>query len=503
MMNRVKRTAILLLTLCCVLSQAGCAGKEQKDSGSSAVQVSETADRVNGFTLGNDVVNTAEDGVQIQTAIPTFTGFSAAKELNEKIRKISDDGIAEAKKTNKELENSAAKGHLFFQSYYALFWDNDILSVWVMSENYLGGAHGDRWLKSFNVNIQTGEFYETPGALFKDAQAGTKKITDTILADIKKRPDFYFPEAAQTVKDKRGAYSYYLDGQDLVVYFDLYELIPYAGGMPEFRFPLTGLDTKLRLGNYPDRRNVRDNGMDTEFKNPVVVNDGGLLLPLEETADALCHTVEKKNGDYSVDDKAVKPTMINGAAYMPIDYFNELGKNSGIKGFVVYDGKTLWIFTQTAQSEEEKKLMSSDVNSVGSEIYLNSADSGSSADHSWQKRMCYIKSFDQKTGTVTFDPVEWITSDDKARIKELKLDGDFLDGYHIYNPSTKTESMKLSGNAKISLIQWNAENVAESYVHTGAAGLGKRLKESDALGYPYEYTIGDGKIVALREQYVP
>lgn len=503
MMNQVKRTAILLMALCCVLSQAGCAGKEQKDSGGSAVQVSETERSVNGFTQGNDVMNTTEDGVQIQTAVPTFTGFSAAKELNEKIRKISDDGIAEAKKTNKELENSAAKGHLFYQSYYDAFWDNDILSVWVMSENYLGGAHGDRWLKSFNVNIQTGEFYETPGALFKDEQAGTKKITDTILADIKNRPDFYFPEAAQTVKDKRGAYSYYLDGQDLVVYFDLYELMPYAGGMPEFRFPLTGLDTKLRLGNYPDHPAVRSNGMAVNFKNPVIVNDGGVLLPLQETAEELCHNIKKTDTGYTVDSKSVKPTMINGAAYMPIDYFNELGKNYAINGFVVYDDKILWIFTQTAQSEEEKKLMSSDVNSVGSEIYLNSADSGSSADHSWQKRMCYIKSFDQKTGTVTFDPVEWITSDDKARIKELKLDGDFPDGYHIYNPSTKTESMKLSGNAKISLIQWNAENVAESYVHTDAAGLGKRLKESDALGYPYEYTISDGKIVSLREQYVP
>ncbi len=489
MIYRAKRAALLLLVVC-VLFQAGCAGKTETNSS-----------RVNGFSQGSNVVNAVEGGIQIRTALPDFSGFSAAEELNKKIREISDNGLAEVKQAEKELGNSAAEGHLFFQSDYDLFWDNDILSVWIMNENYTGGAHGYRWIKSFNVNIQTGEFYETPSALWKDAQVGTKKITDTILADIKKRPDFYFPEAAKTVEEKHGAYPYYLDGQDLVVYFDLYELMPYAGGMPEFRFPLTDLDLKFRLGNNPARRNVRDNGMDMEFQNPVVVNDGGVLLPLEETADALRHNVKKADAGYTVDGKSVKPTVIKGTAYMPVDFFNTLGENGPIPGFVVYDGKTLRIFTQTAQSAGESK--SSSLDSVGSEIYLNSAPDSTSSEISWKKKMCYIKSYDEKTGTVTLDPIEWITNEDKSRIRELKLDGDFPDGYYIYNPTAETEKIRLSENAKISLIQWNAQNVAESDVQTDAAGLGKRLAEDGALSFPYEYTVSDGKIIALREQYVP
>ncbi len=491
MIYRAKRAALLLLAVC-VLLQAGCAGRAEAQTNSS---------RVNGFSQGSNVVNAVEGGIQIQTALPVFSGFSAAEELNKKIREISDNGLAEVKQAEKELGNSAAQGHLFFQSYYDLFWDNDVLSVWLMNENYTGGAHGYRWVKSFNVNIRTGEFYETPGALLKDAQAGTKKITDTILADIKKRPDFYFPEAAKTVEEEHGAYSYYLDGKDLVVYFDLYELMPYAGGMPEFRFPLDDLDLKFRMGNNPDRQNVRDNGMDLDFKNPVVVNDGGVFFPLEETAGALINTVKKTDAGYTVDGKSVKPTMIDGATYMPVDYFNTLGENGPIPGFVVYDGKTLRIFTQTAQSGDESR--SAGLNSVGSEIYLNSAPGGTSSEVSWKKRMCYIKSYDEKTGTVTLDPIEWITSEDKSRIQELKLDGDFPDGYYIYNPTVETEKIKLSENAKISLIQWNAQNVAESDVQTDAAGLGKRLAEDGARSFPYEYTVSDGKIIALREQYVP
>lgn len=492
MMYRAKRAVLLLMAFCCILSQAGCAGAAEARTASS---------QVTGFSQGSKVVNTTEDKVQIQTAVPVFLGFSAAQELNQKIKEVSDDGIIEIKKAEKELGNSAAEGHLFFQSYYDLFWDNDILSVWVRNENYAGGAHGYRWLKSFNVNIQTGEFYETPGALFKDPEAGTRQITDKILEEIKKKPDLYFQEAAQTVKDKKGAYSFYLDGQDLVVYFDLYELVPYAAGMPEFRFPLTDLDLKLRMGNNPDRSSVRNNGMDLEFKNPVVSNDSGVFLPLEETAGALCHNVEKTDAGYTVDNHPVKPTMLNGAAYMPLQYFNDLGKDYAIPGFVAYDGDTLSIFTQTAQSEEEKK--STDLNSVGSEIYLNSAAGDSSSEISWKKRMCYLKSFDKESSTLTFDPIEWISSDDKDRISELKLGGDFPDGYYIYNPTVETEKIKLSENAKISLINWNGNNVAESSTLTNAEGLAARLKEDGALNFPYEYTVSNGQMIELREQYVP
>ena len=319
-------------------------------SGCSSRAVAQEPKSTQTFSVGCDVVNKVEDGIRIQTAIPVFTGFSAAKGLNEKIRKVSDDGIAELKQTAKELGVSPAEGTLYYQSYYDYVWDNDVLSVWISNENYSGGAHGLRWITSFNLNITTGEFYKTPGDLFKDSDAGTKLVTDKIITDIQKQSIGFFPEAVQTVRDKKGNDSFYLDGQNLVVYYDLYEITPYAAGIPFFKIPLANLETKLRLGGNPPMGDVRVDGMNTTFNHKVISNDNGVFLPLKETGDALCINVLEKDGKYTVNGKSVQPTMIDSVAYMPIQYYNDLLESDAIKGFAVYDGNVLRMFTQTEES---------------------------------------------------------------------------------------------------------------------------------------------------------
>lgn len=348
MLKWARSVVALLLTVCLCLA-----------SGCSSVAVAQEPKNVLSFSVGCDVVNKVEDGIRIQTAIPVFTGFSAAKELNEKIRKISADGIAELKQTAKDLGVSSTAGTLYFHNYYDYFWDNNVLSVLISNGNYTGGAHGLQWIIAFNVNITTGEFYETPGDLFKDSGAGTKLITDKIIADIQKQSTGFFPEAVKTVRDKKGNYSFYLDGQNLVVYFDLYEITPYAAGIPSFTIPLANLETKLRLGGNPAMGNDRLNGVNAVFNHKVIANDNGVFLPLKETGNALCLNVLEKDGKYTVNGKPVQPTMIEGVAYMPIQYYNDILENYSIKGFVVYDGNVLRMFTQTANSLEEKMEASS------------------------------------------------------------------------------------------------------------------------------------------------
>ncbi|WP_277668622.1 DUF3298 and DUF4163 domain-containing protein [Caproiciproducens galactitolivorans] len=309
------------------------------------------AKAANAFSQKTEVMVKTEDDVQIQTAIPVYSGFSAAEKLNKEIRKISVDGIAEVKEMGKDLGDSAAEKHLYFTSFFDSFLDGDVLSVWIYSENYTGGAHGFRWLRTFNVNTKTGETYETPGALFKDPQAGTKLITDKILADIQRHPELYFPEAAQTVKDLNGKYSFYLDGQNLVVYFQLYDIAPYAAGIQEFKFPLKDLQTKIPLGGHK-RGDIRLNGEDISFAAKVVSNDNGEFLPLEDTAKALGLTVTQMDGKYTVNGKAVKPVMMDGTAYLPLMTFNDLLKEFGVKGFALFDGQILRMFLDNNTGKE-------------------------------------------------------------------------------------------------------------------------------------------------------
>ncbi len=297
------------------------------------------------LTVDVDITDKTEDGVSIQTAVPQFGGFDTARLLNSNIQDLIDAGIAEVKQAAKDLEQYPDRPPvpLLYESFFDYSSNADVLSTWITSYNYTGGAHGMTYLKPFTVNRKTGEFYSTLGSLFAEEEAGKKLITEKILAQIRANPDRYFPDAEKTVKDKNGNFSFYIEGDDLVVYFDLYDIAPYAAGIQYFKFPLKDLNVKAEFKGMNKTGAVRKNGMTLEFENKPVSGESGTFLPLVETAQALSHTVEYKDGKYTVDGKAVQPTMVNGVAYMPLNYFTDT-----LGDFVIYYDDILRLFTQTA-----------------------------------------------------------------------------------------------------------------------------------------------------------
>jgi len=132
------------------------------------------------------------------------------------------------------------------------------------------------------------------------------------------------------------------------------------------------------------------------------------------------------------------------------------------------------------------------------EIPLSSAANNSADKKTEPEKLGYIKSFDVKTGLVTIDPIEWITKEDSARVKELGLNAedDFPDGFYIYNPSQKTESLKLSQNVEYYVVKEH-DSVTE---RTDLNGLNERIKECKS---PYHFTIGNGIVLKIEEQYLP
>jgi len=129
---------------------------------------------------------------------------------------------------------------------------------------------------------------------------------------------------------------------------------------------------------------------------------------------------------------------------------------------------------------------------------LSSAGNRSEDEKTEPEKLGYIKSFDVKTGLVTIDPIEWITKEDSARVKELGLNAedDFPDGFYIYNPSQKTESLKLSQNVEYYVVKEH-DSVTE---RTDLNGLNERIKECKS---PYHLTIGNGIVLKIEEQYLP
>ena len=332
-----RRMAALALAWVLLFS-GGCAAQ-------TAVQAGTQSALAEAFSVRTVLTNEKRDRIQVETALPVFSGFSAADELNRKIRKLTEDGVSRLKEETADI--ASGSGAVSDRFYYGSFFDysrnGDVLSVWISSEDYSGGAHGMHWITSFTVGMKTGKFYSALSSLFRDPTAGTQNITDGILKAISAQPDGYLPNAAQasqTVRDKKGDYKFYLDGGNLVVYFDVYELLPYAAGIPTYVFPVGKLALGPKLSPLPPLGNVRRDGADVSYQGRVSSDDSGVYLPLEETSALLGHGITKQNGEYDVEGRRAQTKMIQGKVYAPLTFFTDM-----LHDFIVYDGTALRFYT--------------------------------------------------------------------------------------------------------------------------------------------------------------
>jgi len=127
-----------------------------------------------------------------------------------------------------------------------------------------------------------------------------------------------------------------------------------------------------------------------------------------------------------------------------------------------------------------------------------SPDGTKSIDNTGQL-LCFIKVYDEKIRMLTFDEIEWVVKTDTKRVNELGLDAelDFPNGYYIHNESVQENSLKVSDDVKVYIINWS--DLANPLL-TDVNGLTKRMAEYPA---PYHLTIKDGLIVEILEQYRP
>lgn len=116
-----------------------------------------------------------------------------------------------------------------------------------------------------------------------------------------------------------------------------------------------------------------------------------------------------------------------------------------------------------------------------------------------EQLLSFIKSFDEKTRVLTFDEIEWVLQTDTRRVEELGLnaDLDFPNGYYIHNEFEQENSLRVSDDVKVYIVDWY--DLANPSL-TDIKGLTKRMAEYEA---PYHLTIKDGVIIEILEAYRP
>ena len=123
---------------------------------------------------------------------------------------------------------------------------DDILSIIIKYYKYAGGAHGENENVAYNIDIKNGKFISLKD-LFKEEIDYKSIINEEIRSQIE--------DLIKSNEENKGVYEFksisdnqkfYIQDDNLVIYFDLYEIAPYAAGIPEFMININKIDHILK-----------------------------------------------------------------------------------------------------------------------------------------------------------------------------------------------------------------------------------------------------------------
>lgn len=115
-----------------------------------------------------------------------------------------------------------------------------ITSLYMDTYTYMGGAHGetvrtsDTWDFNTGLKLQLDNIYPlSPTSLYKLQKNIEQQISDRLL----KEPSTYFENYSSLLRKTFQSNNFYLILEGFVIYYQQYDITPYATGLPEFLIP--------------------------------------------------------------------------------------------------------------------------------------------------------------------------------------------------------------------------------------------------------------------------
>ncbi|MBE6908534.1 MAG: DUF3298 and DUF4163 domain-containing protein [Ruminococcaceae bacterium] len=149
---------------------------------------------------------------------------------------LSESALEQYNETDEEYRST-------FSSYYegtdvvTSYLAGDLLCVTQMRYAYYGGAHGSEGYFSWNFDLATGEFFDWKD-LTDDPDALCEELRWNILGKIAEQgqAEWCFDDYNNTILAKED-FNVAFGEDGMTVYFSEYEIMPYAGGIPEYMIP--------------------------------------------------------------------------------------------------------------------------------------------------------------------------------------------------------------------------------------------------------------------------
>jgi hypothetical protein len=190
--------------------------------------------------------------INVDLKVPVLSGMKnkeLQKRLNSKFLSEELDFKNQIEKSAEEFQKYAKEHNIperpfeAYVSYKVTYNKNNLLSISFYYYKFTGGAHGGTKVISYNIDLKGGKTLALSD-LFQSGTEYTEKINAEVGRQMKSSGNLYFQNAFKSISDNQ---PFYVEDENIVVYFQEYEIAPYAAGIPEFKIPLAMFSNELNL----------------------------------------------------------------------------------------------------------------------------------------------------------------------------------------------------------------------------------------------------------------
>lgn len=180
----------------------------------------------------------------------------ALTRLNTRYRRAAQALAHEAQTTLyrqavEDYQNRAAQGgddpfptYEVRQIYTVTYLQNCVLSLYTDQYRFTGGAHGITVRQADTYDTRTAQ--EIPlSALFPRGTDFLSPLMAQVMAQIQPQQEYFFVMSEAEVRQAFDPKNFYLTPDDLVLYFQQYDIAPYVTGIPTFAIPYAAVGASV------------------------------------------------------------------------------------------------------------------------------------------------------------------------------------------------------------------------------------------------------------------
>lgn len=193
----------------------------------------------NNINITKQTIEKTIPEAKIKVEYPQIRGMknrAAEKKINMLLKTKAETFVANSIKEAKMNQPSPnGSTYEYLGTYKVTYNGNGVLSLLLETYSYTGGAHGITVREGLTFRLSDGKVLTLDELL--RANPNYRSIVDPAIAKKLEETEGYFGNF-KTIGPNP---SYYVKDQGVVIFFQLYDYLPYVSGFPEFYFPFAEL----------------------------------------------------------------------------------------------------------------------------------------------------------------------------------------------------------------------------------------------------------------------